>query len=535
MNQENQNIEHKRLWKDEYLKWVSGFANANGGKIYIGIDDDLTVVGVDKVHQLLEDIPNKIINNTGIFPETNHLEIVGKDVIEIIISPSMMPVSYRGVYYYRSGATKQELRGTALHQFLLKKMGLNWEDMPCDGVTIDDIDDSAIEYFLDHAIAEGRMDPKARKSTTADVLANLGLIKEGIPTNGAVLLFGKYPQRKFATSSFKIGRFGISDADLLNQDEITGNLIQMTDKIMQVLSEKYLIRPIHYEGLVRKEPLEIPQEALREIIFNSIVHKLQIGTWNQMSIYDDHIHLWNEGVLPDEYTVETLMDKHISKPRNPKMARAFYLAGFIEAWGRGYEKIFAEFDKANLERPTFKVEQGGFSVDIPREKFLAIRGDQKPERNGTETEKKTDQKPKRKEAETEKKSDQKAERIRPETGHSAYLICSEPEAKTEQKMEEKGSQTDQKPDQKPERNETETEKKDKKKPKRNRAKTEKKIEQKNKIVEILKQKPETSIKELSVIVNLHISSVKRRLDSLMKENRIKRIGADRGGLWQVLE
>ncbi|HJE39522.1 MAG TPA: HTH domain-containing protein, partial [Candidatus Amulumruptor caecigallinarius] len=144
--------------------------------------------------------------------------------------------------------------------------------------------------------------------------------------------------------------------------------------IMQVLSAKYLIRPIHYEGLQRKEPLEIPKEALREIIFNSIVHKLQSGTWNQMSIYDDHIHLWNEGELPDGYTVETLMSKHISKPRNPKIARAFYLAGFIEAWGRGYEKIMSEFDKVRLARPTFKEEQRGICVDIPREIFMSIRG-----------------------------------------------------------------------------------------------------------------------------------------------------------------
>lgn len=374
MNQENQNIEHKRIWKDEYLKWVSGFANAYGGKIYIGIDDDLSVVGVDKLHQQLEDIPNKIINNTGVVPEINHIEKDGKDVIEIIIEPSLMPISCRGVYYYRSGATKQELRGNALHQFLLKKMVVNWEDLPCDCVTLDDIDDAAIDYFLDHAIDAGRMDSESRKYSKADVLENLGLIKDGIPANGAVLLFGKYPQRKFATSSFKIGRFGIDNADLLNQDEITGNLIQMTDKIMQVLSAKYLIRPIHYEGLQRKEPLEIPKEALREIIFNSIVHKLQSGTWNQMSIYDDHIHLWNEGELPDGYTVETLMSKHISKPRNPKIARAFYLAGFIEAWGRGYEKIMSEFDKVRLARPTFKEEQRGICVDIPREIFMSIRG-----------------------------------------------------------------------------------------------------------------------------------------------------------------
>ena len=417
MNQENQNVEHKRIWKDEYLKWVSGFANAQGGKIYIGIDDDLTVVGMDNLHKQLEDIPNKIINNTGVFPETNHIKVDGKDVIEIVIEPCGMPISYRGAYYYRSGATKQELRGNALHQFLLKKMGLNWEDIPCDGVTLDDIDDGAIEYFLDHAIGEGRMEPESRKSSKEEVLSNLGLIKDGIPTNGAVLLFGKYPQRRFVTSSFKIGRFGTDDADLLSQDQIEGNLIQMTDKIMQVLSSKYLIRPIHYEGLQRKEPLEIPEDALREIIFNSIVHKLQFGTWNQMSIYDDHIRLWNEGVLPENYTVETLMSKHTSKPRNPKMAQVFYRAGFIEAWGRGYEKIMKAFDKANLKRPGFTVEQGGVTAIIYREIFMSIRGDAKL--NQTDTE------PIQTEQDTQKTTQKTTQKILDLIAHNPYITRNE--------------------------------------------------------------------------------------------------------------
>lgn len=93
-----------------------------------------------------------------------------------------------------------------------------------------------------------------------------------------------------------------------------------------------------------------------------------------MSIYDDHIRLWNEGVLPEDYTVETLMNKHTSKPRNPKMAQVFYRAGFIEAWGRGYEKIMKAFDKANLKRPEFKVEQGGVTATIYREIFMSVRG-----------------------------------------------------------------------------------------------------------------------------------------------------------------
>lgn len=63
---ESQNIEWKQRWHDDYLKWVCGFANAIGGLIYIGKDDDGTVVHLDNYQKLLEDIPNKIRNYMGI-------------------------------------------------------------------------------------------------------------------------------------------------------------------------------------------------------------------------------------------------------------------------------------------------------------------------------------------------------------------------------------------------------------------------------------------------------------------------------------
>ena len=59
---ENQNIEWKAKWKDDYLEWICGFANAQGGKIYIGCDDDGKVIGLPNIRKLLEDVPNKIRN-----------------------------------------------------------------------------------------------------------------------------------------------------------------------------------------------------------------------------------------------------------------------------------------------------------------------------------------------------------------------------------------------------------------------------------------------------------------------------------------
>ena len=237
---ENQNIEYKESWRDEYLKWICGFANAQGGSIYIGIDDDQKVVGVNNSHRLLEDIPNKIVTTLGIVCDVNLLEREGKDVIEIVVEPSNMPIAYKGEYHIRSGATKQQLRGVALQQFILKKMGLSWDDVTMDNVSIDDIDRDAIDYFIREGIEHNRLSQSTKGSSTETILQNLRLLTtDGKLKSAAILLFGKCPQRHFTGIEFRIGRFVRDEGDLLIQDSIEGNLIQMADKVVETLKSKY--------------------------------------------------------------------------------------------------------------------------------------------------------------------------------------------------------------------------------------------------------------------------------------------------------
>lgn len=99
------------------MKWICGFANAQGGKIYIGIDDNGTVIGVPDSKKLLEDIPNKVRDILGIIVDVNLLIQDGKEYIEICVHPSSYPVNYKGEYHYRSGSRKQLLRGAALTEF----------------------------------------------------------------------------------------------------------------------------------------------------------------------------------------------------------------------------------------------------------------------------------------------------------------------------------------------------------------------------------------------------------------------------------
>ena len=367
MNNENQNIEYKESWRDEYLKWICGFANAQGGKLYIGIDDNGAVCGVENAHRLSEDIPNKIVALLGIVADVNILSQGGKNIIEIKVTSSNVPISYKGKYYYRSGSTMQELNGVALQQFILKKMGRSWDDMVNERATVDDLDREAIDFFLRKGIQAGRIDPSEADATTATVLQNLGLMDEnGLLKNAALLLFSKNPRRYFTGTEFKIGRFHSNIADLTSQEMIEGSIIQMADRVVRMLKDKFLTIPIHYEGLQRIESLEVPEDALREILYNAICHKDYLGPQIQMRVWDHHVEIWNYGELPSAITPENIEKVHASFPRNKNLAFVFYKAGFIESWGRGWQKICNGFHAAGLPKPSIESTQGGVLVTFQR-------------------------------------------------------------------------------------------------------------------------------------------------------------------------
>lgn len=370
---ECQNIEYKRSWQDEYLKWICGFANAQGAVMYFGVDDDLEVYGLKYTKKLMEDIPNKIVNSMGLVVDVNLYEQDGLEYIEVTIPPSNVPISYKGKYYYRSGSTMQELNGAALQQFILKKMGRSWDDITNDRATMEDIDRKAVEYFLRKGIEAQRIPEGDLNSSTEEVLTNLGLVDDkGFLKNAAILLFGKNPLKFFPSVRFKIGRFGKDEADLMFQDIIEGNIIQMADRVMESLQAKYLVSPVRFEGMQRYETLEIPKEALREILYNAIAHKDYTGPDIQMHVYNDLIEIWNEGTLPEGYDENVLYSKHSSKPRNRNIADTMFKAGFIDTWGRGYKKIHDGFEAAGMPMPKVQNFCGGVQVTIKRTKFMQM-------------------------------------------------------------------------------------------------------------------------------------------------------------------
>ena len=266
---ESQNIEWKESWRDEYLKWICGFANAQGGKIYIGMNDVGQVVGVTDSKKLLEDIPNKVQNTMGIIADVNLLSVGGKDYIEIIIMPSSYPVSYKGEYHYCSGSTKQQLRGAALTEFLVSKTGFKWDAVPVNDIKVEDLDKESFDIFRREAHRSGRISKEDLNMTNEELLDNLGLLVDGKLKRAAVMLFYRKPEKLITGCYVKIGKFG-EGADLQYQDELHGSLLIIADRVIELIYLKYLKAAISYDKEIRIETYPFPRDGVCEAVYNAL-------------------------------------------------------------------------------------------------------------------------------------------------------------------------------------------------------------------------------------------------------------------------
>jgi ATP-dependent DNA helicase RecG len=371
---ESQIVEYKSSWRDEYLAWICGYANANGGTLYIGKDDSGNTIGLENSQKLMEDLPNKIVSALGIVVDVDLHETPEGDYIEIIVAPFGLPVNYKGEYHYRSGSTKQSLKGSALTDFLLRKQGLHWDAVTIPDIGVNSLKKETLDFFRRKGISSNRLDKDAVSNSDEILIENLGLLDEGKLKRAAIMLFHPKPEKYVTGAYIKIGYFGDGD-EVLFQDEVHGNLFEQIEGVMDFLFTKYTKALISYEGIHRIETPEFSIEGTREALLNSISHKRYAeGNPIQVRVYNDRIVIWNSGRLPDDWTIDDLFKEHPSKPGNPDIANAFFRSGYVEAWGQGIKKIFRECENAGLPEPTIEYHGGDFKVvfrkDVYNEEYL---------------------------------------------------------------------------------------------------------------------------------------------------------------------
>jgi ATP-dependent DNA helicase RecG len=189
-----------------------------------------------------------------------------------------------------------------------------------------------------------------------ELLDKLGLISDcGRLKRAALLMFHRDAHSKVTGAYIKVGYFE-TDADLRYQDEIEGSLFMQADRVMEMIYLKYLKAEITYDNVTRIEKYPFPKDGIREAVYNSLIHKSYAsGIPIQISVYKDRMYIGNSCVFPPNWTVETLFEKHNSNPYNPDIARTFFRAGLVEAWGRGIEKICNECKEHGIPLPEFTV------------------------------------------------------------------------------------------------------------------------------------------------------------------------------------
>ena len=327
----------------------------------------------------MEDIPNKVRDILGILVDVNLHKTDQGDYLEIVVEPYPNAISYKGQYHYRSGSTKQELKGVALDKFLLQKRGKHWDGVLIPHVSVSDLKQETFEFFKKQGAKSKRLDEISLNDTNEQLLENLELKDGKYLKRAAILLFYTKPE-KFVTGAYiKIGFFE-NDADLIFQDEVHGNLFEQIEKTLDLLFTKYIKAIISYEnGINRVETYEYPKDAIREALLNAIAHKdYSGGVPIQISVYKDKIMIWNEGTLAEDWTIETLLAKHSSKPYNPDIANALFRSGYIESWGRGITKMISLCKEAGLPEPNFYYKTSGiwavFQKDIFNEDHLQTLG-----------------------------------------------------------------------------------------------------------------------------------------------------------------
>ena len=485
MTAESQTTEWKSDWRDEHLKWICGFANAQGGVLVIGRNDRGEVVGVRNILRLLEEIPNKVQSLLGIVVDVNLKMESELEYLEIVVKPYPNPISYKGEFHFRSGSTKQVLRGAALTRFLLERQGRTWDDAPMPGIRTSDLSRSGFDRFRKRSSRSGRLNQHILNASDSEIIERLRLREGPHLTRAAVLLFHPEPQQFIRGAFVKIGYF--RGADVLYQDVVEGSLFSQVERTQDLLYSKYSRALITYQGLYRNETYPVPAEAMREAVTNAVIHRDYADPAPiQIRVYDDRLVIWNAGQLPTGWSVKHLTGKHPSRPYNPAIAGAFFRAGLIEAWGRGIQHIRQACESSGNPAPSWHVGPGNdLWIEFPfSDMYLAaarslIAGD-KPENS---------QKTARKQPENSQKTARK----------ELHLATAQPEQEV---------------------------------PATARQQVESALVS-ARILAFLRQNPSASRRTIATELGVTPSLVRYWLDKLRKEDKIKREGPTKGGYWKV--
>ncbi|MCB1116662.1 MAG: helix-turn-helix domain-containing protein, partial [Chlamydiia bacterium] len=269
--------------------------------------------------------------------------------------------------YVRLGRSTVKASADMVEELKWQTRGRSFDLMPVYHAKEEDLDPAKLMHFFSH-----RKTVKAA-SLSAKLLDSFDLTVEEhtsiYPTAGGILLFGKDPQRYFSEAMILCTHFaGTSGRKALSSIDCVGTLFEQFDQAYHFVLGR-LSRSFKIEGPKRKEELEIPETALREVLLNAIVHRnYHINAPTKIAIYDNRIEVFSPGVFPGPLDPNNLK-MGITYIRNRAICKAFREGGYIEKLGSGFITLFESYEARKLSPPEVIEGENFIKCILPRSSF----------------------------------------------------------------------------------------------------------------------------------------------------------------------
>ena len=361
-------IEHADALASELI----AFANSGGGQVFLGVDDEGTIVGVDDPQRIEERMLN-IGRNNCVPPMDLLIEKVEVNGITVIVVhvPRRLGRPYentRGQCYIRVGSTKRLVSADERARMLEAAGLFHFEETPVPRTGIQDLNEEIFaEYYrrvYDTPLQESDV-PLHR------ILDNMRFIVRDVADThrlsvAGLLLFGQRPQDYLFYSRVSAVRWAGLEAgeEITDRQEITGRLPQIIEA-----TEAFILRNIRLStriaGAQQQDYYQYPRPAIREAIVNAVSHRdySLSGSQIRIFIFDDRLEVYSPGRLPNGVTLDNIRT-HFSKPRNEIVARALLNLGYVNILGSGIPRMIRLMREHSGREPDFELRDELFLVRL---------------------------------------------------------------------------------------------------------------------------------------------------------------------------
>ena len=358
---ESEIVELKSQVVGDICKEIIAFANSKGGTLYIGVEDNGNVVGVenaDKVTlQLSNMVRDSIKPDVTMFIHYETLWVEGKSIIAATVQKGTDRPYYLGSkglkptgVYVRNGNSTDPATDTAIRRMIKETDGDSFETM------------RSLEQNLTFKTTE-ELFRKRNVPFDSTKMQTLGMLSQDDIYSNVALLLSDQCNHTIKAATFS----GTDKTTFQDRREFGGSLFQQMEEMYAYLDMRNRTKAT-FQGLYRTDIRDYPEEALREALLNSLVHReYSFSASTLISIYDDRIEFVSVGGLPAGISLEDIM-LGLSVCRNPKLAAIFYRLELIEAYGTGMPKIMKAYAGTDLE-PKIEVTNNAFKISLPNLNF----------------------------------------------------------------------------------------------------------------------------------------------------------------------